>query len=49
MVFATQDQKATTIAHLFAKEAVPIARVPEGLLSDHGTDLCIIVSHVGYL
>jgi len=38
-VFATKDQKATTLARLLVEEVVPVIGVPEALLSDRGTNL----------
>ena len=38
-VFATKDQKATTLAKLLVEEVVPVIGVPEALLSDRGTNL----------
>ena len=37
-VFATKDQKATTLAKLLV-EVVPVIGVPEALLSDRGMNL----------
>ena len=38
-LFATKDQKATTLAKLLVEEVVPIVGIPETLLSDLGTNL----------
>ena len=38
-VFATKDQKATTLAKLLVEEVIPIIGIPEALLSDCGTNL----------
>ena len=39
MVYAAPDQKAQRIARLLAEELVPFCGVPEGVLSDRGTNL----------
>ena len=39
MVFPVPDQKAVRIGKLIAEEVVPLFGVPEGLLSDRGTNL----------
>jgi len=39
LVFAAPDQKAIRIVRLLAEEVVPMFGVPEGLLSDRGTNL----------
>lgn len=38
-VFATKDQKATTLVKLLVEEVIPMIGVPEALLSDRGTNL----------
>lgn len=38
-VFATKDQKATTLAKLLVEGVVPIISVPKALLSDQGANL----------
>ena len=38
-LFATKNQKATTLAKLLVEEVVPVFGVPEALLSDRGTNL----------
>ena len=39
LVFPVPDQKAIRLARLLAEENVPLSGVPEGLLSDRGTNL----------